>query len=259
MTRIGVIGLGAIGRAVVEYVVADPAHELAFVRNRSLGDVDWADRRRVDVRVGSPTDDELDQAELVVEAAHPEVIVRDGERILRRCDLLVVSAGALAAQTVLAALTDIAIESGTRLVIPQGALVGVAAMVAQGQAWTRAQITMTKAPESLDPAPQGLTETTVLYEGAVGPLAKQYPRNVNAMVTFALATLGIQDTVATLICDPATPVGRIDVELEGDNGASLVIRKAQPMTGVSGSEMTYSIIRSVETATGTAKPGLCFV
>lgn len=241
----------------MEYALSSGDHQLAFARNRSHPN--WAAAAGVAVRLGPPTDEELRETDLVVEAAHPQVVVDEGERILRHGDLLVVSAGALADEALLATLIDTAEQHGTNLIVPQGALVGVQAMLAQSARWTRAQITMTKAPESLDPVPTDIDGVTVLYEGAVGPLIRRYPRNVNAMVAFALATRGFEETVAKLVCDPSGGLGHLDIELEAGDGAFLSIRKAQPMTGVSGSEMTTSILQSVAAVTGDSAPGLRFV
>ncbi len=256
MARIGVIGLGGIGRGVVEYATSSVEHELAFARNRSHSD--WATQTGVPVLLGPPTEEELRETDLVVEAAHPEVVEHHGERILRHCDFLVVSAGALADESLLSRLTETAREYGTNVIVPQGALVGVHAMLAQSKRWTRAQITMIKSPDSLDPAPDNIDELTVLYEGAVGPLIKRYPRNVNAMVAFALATLGLEKTIAKLVCDPAADLGHLEIELESNDGAFLFIQKAQPMHGISGSEMTQSILQSVSSVTGASAPGLRF-
>lgn len=256
MSRIGVLGLGGIGRAVAEYALAHPAHSISFARNRSDTHTEWAAAIGVAAGVGLPTDDELAGTDLVVEAAHPDVVAHEGARILQHCDLLVVSAGALADPTLLADLTDCATRAGTNLIVPQGALVGLDGVLAQ--TWTRAAITMVKSPHHLEPAPSDITDATVLYEGPVGPLAGRYPRNVNAMVAFALATLGVEGTAATLIADPDTTVGRLEMTLSADDGTTLSIAKSQPMVGVSGSEMTHSILHTVDAVTGTIEPGLRF-
>lgn len=256
MSRIGVIGLGTIGRAVAEYAANDPQHTLSFTRNRSSGDAGWRTRTGIEPELGAPTNEELQATDVVVEAAHPEVVELHGHRILQYCDLVVVSVGALARPALLASLTEQALRSRTRLVVPQGALVGLDGVLAQS--WSRAVITMVKAPAHLDPPPAGITAATVLHDGPVGPLAARFPRNVNAMVAFALATLGLDRTIARLVCDPDTEFGRLDMDLSADDGGTLHISKAQPMVGVSGSEMTASILHTLRTVTGSARPGLQF-
>ncbi len=254
MPRIGVLGNGQIAGAVVDFALTTPGYDLAFVRSRSAGTAP----RDIPVTLLPPSGEELSRVDLVAEAAHPDVVAEHGERVLRHCDLLVVSSGALVDEALLDRLTRTATQAGTRLIIPQGALVGLDAVRAQAQRWDEASITMVKAPAHLDPAPEGITERTVLHDGAIAPLAHRYPRNVNAMVTFALATRGTRHTRCRLVCDPDAELGRIDIQLTAVDGTTLHIVKEQPMVGVSGSEMPDSILRTLATVTGAHAPGLSF-
>lgn len=256
MSRIGVIGLGGIAQAVIGHAITDTGHTVSFVRNRSIPPLGRALPAGITAGLGGPTEAELQSTDLVVEAAHPAIVAQYGQWVLRHCDLMVVSAGALADAQLLESLVACAERCGTRLIVPQGALVGVDGILAQQ--WLTATITMTKAPHHLDPAPHGIESATVLHDGAVGPLARRFPRNVNAMVTFALASCGLDRTRAQLVCDPAAEFGRINMELTSADGSTLAISKAQPMAGVSGTEMAASILRSIDAATSGAGPGLRF-
>lgn len=254
MYRIGVIGNGLIARAVMDLADASPRMEVAFVCSRSGGTTPSGLR----VRQGEPEESDLRDVDLVVEAAHPDVVAAQGERVLRHADLLAVSTGALADQPLVDRLTRTAEAAGTRLVVPQGALVGLDAVVDQAHAWTEATITMVKAPGHLDPAPRDVTTPTVLHDGPVAPLVQRFPRNVNAMVSFALATLGPERTRCRLVCDPRATLGQIEMSLRAADGTSLHVTKKQPMVGVSGSEMPASVRRSLINLTGTAPAGLVF-
>src|SRR5699024_367377 len=139
---IGVIGAGLIGRAVARLVTEHPGLELAFFYSRSGSGSTEAGPK---ARRGMPTSLELRRTDLVVEAAHPAVIVGHGEEILAHCDLVATSVGALADPDVLNTLVGSAEGNARSLIIPQGALVGVDSLLAQH--WTSAQITMVKAPE----------------------------------------------------------------------------------------------------------------
>lgn len=255
MKRLGVLGHGHIAHAVLEHVRQSPGVAVSFVRNRTPG----AGPGEVVVHPLPPTSDELQQTDLVVEAAHPRVVAELGEQVLRHSDLLVTSSAALVDAVLLDRLTRTATNSGTRLILPRGALVGLDAIVAQRVDWEEATITMTKAPTHLDPAPTDVRTTTVVHDGPVAALAHRYPRNVNAMVTFALATLGLENTRCRLVCDPATLNGRLEMDLIGRSGATLHIAKEQPMVGVSGSEMPASIIASLESMPANLPSGLSFV
>ncbi len=254
MYRIGVLGNGVIARAVLDQALASPRTQVAFVQSRSGGTTPQG----LAVRQGELLEPDLEGVDLVVEAAHPDVVASQGERVLRHADLLAVSTGALADAALVERLTRTAEAAGTRLVVPQGALVGLDAIVAQSHVWSEATVTMVKAPGHLDPAPRGITTRTVLHDGPVGPLVRRFPRNVNAMVSFALATLGPERTRCRLVCDPGTTLGQIELSLRAPDGTSLHVTKKQPMVGVSGSEMSASVLRSLTNLTGTAPAGLVF-
>jgi predicted dinucleotide-utilizing enzyme len=93
----------------------------------------------------------------------------------------------------------------------------------------------------------------VLYDGPVRGIAKDYPRNVNTMVTCALATIGLDRCRARLVADPRLDHAVAEVEAFGTDGSYLQTIKRQPAIGVSGTEMFASTLRSVQKATGNLK------
>lgn len=254
MRRVGILGHGHIARALVAHAATDPDLSVVFVRNRTAG----SRAGDLSVRPLPPTQGDLEEADLVIEAAHPEVVAEQGARVLQHADLMVTSAAALVDAALLNDLMRSAGEAGTRLILPQGALVGLEAVLLQREDWKTATITMTKAPAHLDPPPHGIHELTVLHDGPVATLAERYPRNVNAMATFALASLGLDGTRCRLVCDPAATTARLEMDLRGHTGARLTIVKEQPMVGVSGSEMPASIIASLTALPANPPPGLIF-
>lgn len=254
-TRIGVIGFGNVGRAVVASTQEDPTRSLAFVnarRSEALSDLP------MEVRAESLDDEVLGRADLVVEAAHPGVVAEHGVRILRTADLLTLSTGALVDDTLCAALIATAEEHGTRLLLPHGALPGVESLLASPAGWRDVAITFVKPPTSIEPAPRDDTERLILYEGPVRGIAARFPRNVNSMVTCALATVGLDRCQARLISDPDARYGSLEVDARGVDGSRLRIHKEQPLQGVSGTEMANSLLHSLRTVTGQ-HPGLAFV
>ena len=123
-------------------------------------------------------------------------------------------------------------------------------------------MTFEKHPASLDfsAAPQLTGDDTsrrVVFDGVVADVAPLLPRNVNAMVALAVATVGPTQCRATVIADPALDHGVLDVVARGHDGSVLRIRREQPMAGVSGTEMLDSTWSSVLRACG-ARPGLSF-
>src|SRR6185437_15130025 len=117
------IGYGFIGAALVEAIAGEvhPGLTVAFVWNRS--------RERLSGVPPALVLDDLTQApardaDLVVEAAHPDITRMHGAAILGRADYMPLSVTALADDALRQALLDAAALSGRRLLLPQGALVG---------------------------------------------------------------------------------------------------------------------------------------
>ena len=252
MKRIGIIGYGFIGSALFGAITVE-AHlglEVAFVWNRSRD-------RLSGVPPAMVLDDLADApargADLVVEAAHPEITRAHGAAILGRADYMPLSVTALADDALRQALLDAAAASGCRLLLPQGALVGADGLFQWRHMWRDVTITFRKHPRNFDFARSGHEGTidaeTILYDGPVRGIAALYPRNVNTMVTCALATVGLDRCRARLIADPRLDHAVAEVEAWGRDGSYLSTVKRQPAVGVSGTEMVASTMRSVVKAT----------
>ncbi|MFD4423107.1 aspartate dehydrogenase domain-containing protein [Agromyces sp. NPDC058484] len=252
--RVGVIGHGAIGRHLVDHILATDGLELSFVFTR--GPLSAANVPP-EASASQLTDELLGATDLVIEAAHPEIIAKHGERILEHADLMVVSAGGLVDDAQRERLITTARRHGRRIVVPHGALTGLESLAGRSSAWTAATITFVKPPSAFEPAPPDSGARSVLYDGPVRGVAARYPRNVNAMVTFALATAGLDDSRAVLVSDPAQSFATLDFEVTGADGGTLRVTKHQPLIGVSGSEMPDAIVHSLMTYAG-GRAGLWF-
>jgi predicted dinucleotide-utilizing enzyme len=254
MTRIGLIGFGFIGSRVFARLRDNPQLGIAvgFVHNRT---------RPVDVPDALILDDLAGMAEravdLVVEMAHPDYTRQWGESILACADYLPLSVTALADQALFDRLAAQAGRSGRRLLIPHGALMGVDNLFESRHMWAEVDITFHKHPANIDFSvsgfdPTGIRGETVLYDGPVRGIAALYPRNVNTMVTCALATIGLDRCRARLVASPALAVAIADVRAVGRDGSLLHMRKEQPMAGVSGTEMFESQFASILRSAGAS-------
>jgi aspartate dehydrogenase len=260
--RIGLVGFGFIGEHLYRRLIEghERGLQLAFVWNRSPG-------RLARVPLGLILRDlaEFERArpDVIVEVAHPSVTREHAERFLGAADYLCTSVAALADDALARRLEEAAKRARRRLFLPHGALVGLDAFHEQRHRWAEAAITFRKHPASLDFSesgidPAGIAGPTVLYEGPVRGIAPLFPRNVNTMVTFALATVGLDACRARLVADPGLNRAVAEAVAVGKDGSRVATVNEQPAAGVSGADMLGSMLGSLRAAAGRA-PGLAFV
>lgn len=258
LKRIGLLGFGYVARQVYERITgaANEAFEVAFVHNRSLGAL-----ASVPAALHLRDLAELPRfgADLVVEMAHPRYTQDWGERILEAADYLPLSVTALADDALRERLLARAAASGTTLAIPHGALMGLDSLREWRRAWEEVCISFYKNPRNIDFADAGidpgtLRAETTLYDGPVRGIARLYPRNINTMVTCALATVGLDRCRARLVAVPGLEVAVAEVRARGRDGSLLTMRKEQPALGVSGTEMFESQWASIVRTAGVREP-----
>lgn len=255
MSRVGLIGFGFVGANLYRAISSGECKglEVVFVWNRSrdklanipqnivLDDLSGFARARPDI---------------IVESAHPDVSRAHGAAFLASCDYMPLSVTALVDDNLRDSLVAAASRNGHHLIIPQGALVGTDALLAWRHMWRDVTITFRKHPNNIELGAvnrdaKDIVSETVIFDGSVREIAPLFPRNVNTMVTCALATVGLDRCRGRMIADPALDHAVAEVEAWGTDGSYLTTVKRQPMLGVSGTEMFQSTLRSVLKATGT--------
>lgn len=260
--RVGILGLGFIGGEVYRRIRDGlaPHLELAFVWNRSPARLSGVPRALL---LEDISHFEEFGADLIVELCHPSVTREHGAAFLHHADYMISSVTALADDALYGALEQAALAGGRRLFLPHGALVGADALVEQRASWESVTITFRKHPDNIDFSESGIekasiTGETAIYDGPVRGIAALFPRNVNTMVTGALASVGLDDCRAVLVADPGLDKAIAELEARGKDGSIVTSRKEQPAVGVSGTDMLNSIFHSIEMAT-RLPPGVAFV
>ncbi|KAI6187578.1 Methyltransferase [Aphelenchoides besseyi] len=206
--------------------------------------------------------EKLQDVDLVIEVAHPQVVENYAALILKHADLFIGSPTALADKQLYDSIQTVLREHSRRAVfIPAGAFWGSNDVKKMADLGTlRAMtITMIKHPSSfkvrgalVDLCEQALKENQpiVIFEGPVRLLCPLAPNNVNTMAGAAIAAhnLGFDHTFAKLIADPTLKEWHIvEYELKGENGFCIKLRRENPAKpgAVTGDSTYFAFLSSV--------------
>jgi aspartate dehydrogenase len=217
--RVGLIGLGAIGRALQASLSAEDDLVLvgALVANPTRA------RGHNSIVVCASVEELLAlEPEVVVEAAGHDALRCHGPTILRAgIDLLMVSVGAFADPKVESAIVASACSGKSRAVVVSGAigaLDAIAAALVGGL--SRVTHTTRKPARALLPAAeaQALREPRELFRGTAREAALRFPESVNVAAAVSLAGLGLDRTEVCVIADPSVNRNQHEVVAEGTFG-----------------------------------------
>jgi aspartate dehydrogenase len=214
MLKIGLIGFGAIGASLAEYLSgAFGEHGVLAALLVRPSQVSLASKA---ISHGAlVTDDSAAffsrDVDVVVEAAgHTAVLDYGCETLDRGRDLCLLSTGALANEQLRGRLQDAAKRAHSRVFIPAGALAGFDGLQSlNADGLLSVKYISTKPPEAWrDTAAErmvsldSLTAPCVVFQGSAREAALLYPKNANLAATVALTGIGFEDTQVELIADP---------------------------------------------------------
>lgn len=259
--RIGLVGFGTIGRAIVRlWSSLDAAHfdpmTAVCLRPEQQTDADrllHPNTRQV-TSIQAMIDMSLDT---IIEAAGHEFIVKHGEHVMSSgANLLILSVGALAVGDTLEALQRAATLRRNRLIVPSGALAGfdgLRAMARTGRLHT-VTFTSTKPPKAWRNTPaearldlDELRDPVTFFDGSAREAAQQYPKNANLAAAVGLAGIGLDRTRVRLIADPDALGNRATVQAESEVGTlDLTLAGAASGQNPKTSEITaYSVVAAL--------------
>lgn len=220
--RLGLIGLGAIGKQIIRAAESGalPGVEVAAVLVRKP--------RADDPRVIAKADDFFKQEfDAVAEGAGHQAVREHGERALDSgADLLITSVGALTDDALRDRLVAAARRNNKRLILPSagiGSLDILAAAAVGGL--DSVEIVVRKQPEAwLGTEAEGpydlmnLKAPVTIYDGPVRDGARRFPQNVNISAATALAGLGLDKTRLVIIADPGITTHIVEIHARGAFG-----------------------------------------
>lgn len=252
--RIGIIGFGQIGSSLFDMISTVPGLGLTvgFIYDTDPKIVSTIPEGLGVATLSAAKDLQVD---LVVEAAHPDVVRQYGRMILEHTDLMIMSVSSLGDRDLEQTLMETCRQQGTRLFIPHGATLGLDGLRDGVSIWEDVWITMRKNPINLDfkaaphLKPEGGSKAVTLYDGPTRGILPLFPKNVNSHATLGLATLGLDRTRSILISDPDLEESIIEIDARG-GGTSIHIVRQNPIKGVTGKLTLLSVLESIKNALG---------
>ena len=249
--RVGFVGYGFIASFLVKKVLEDDSLELAFVCDLFKPESVMSDETLPE-ECKAPNLDGFEKyrADLIVEAAHPNVSKDHGVRFLKSADYMIASTTTYADEETERLLNEEADRpTGHGIYLTPGALFGAVDIQRMSDAGKLASLTVTmkKHPDSLYPnkdtpefakneEAKKVAAEVLLYDGPVRKLCGIFPRNVNTIATAAICarkTVGM-NTRAVLVADSRLEEMIIEVKAcgpdkeDGSPGLRLTILRENP-------------------------------
>lgn len=204
--KIGFLGCGKIGKALLHHVKEEKYGEIVFIQDPFAQLPDENVIRKQEESCYAETD-------LVIECATADVLKENIEVILKYSNLLMFSVTAFADQSFSDRVDSLCEEYGHTVYLPHGAILGLDGIFDGRKVWTSVVIETTKNPKSLG---REDTERTIVYEGSTRQVCGLYPRNVNVHAAIALAGIGFDRTQSKIISDPAVDTNAHRIILKGE-------------------------------------------
>ncbi|MGA2892884.1 MAG: aspartate dehydrogenase [Xanthobacteraceae bacterium] len=242
--KVGLAGLGAVGLGVARRIEAGiPGLILTAIAVR---DTDKAKRNlpgagdRIPV---VPAEALAQSCDLVVECLPPLLFRAVASSVIEAGRIFMpLSVGQLLENW---DLVGRAKETGARILVPTGALLGLDAVRAAAEGTIRSVIMITrKPPDGLDGAPylvergislKGLKAPLKVFDGSAREGARGFPANVNVAAALSLAGIGPDKTRLEIWADPALTRNTHRIEVDADTARfSLAIEgipSENPRTG----------------------------
>jgi aspartate dehydrogenase len=227
-TRVGIVGLGPVGRAVARAVDGslDGYRLTALSARRPAPAQAFADSLLSGPGV-LPAHEVADACDLVVECAPAAIFAEIAQPVVEQGKTLVVlSAGALLDSW---HLVDAARTTGATILVPTGALLGLDAVQAAAEGVVHSVRMTTRKPlRGLLDAPylegqrhvlSEAKEPVRVFSGTAREAASGFPANLNVAVALALAGVGPDRTELEIWADPDLDRNTHQITVEADSAS----------------------------------------
>jgi aspartate dehydrogenase len=256
--RVGVVGLGVIGRHVCRALDAGVTGVVlagATTRRRDAGEAFLGTLK-------SPVpfytlDDLIGASDLVVEASTQAHLAEIAPKTLGAGrDLVVLSCGGLLGRDDWVGLAE---RHGARILVPSGAIAGLDG-VKGGAIGAVTSVTMEtrKPPQGLAGAPwiveqkidlDTIREETLIFEGPATQACRAFPANVNVLAALSLAGIGPERTRTKIYAVPGLARNTHRIRIEGEFGILRIevenVPSENPRTGRLSYLSTIALLRDL--------------
>jgi len=267
--KVGVLGYGGVGRFLAQRIPEEEGLELAFVWNRTsdklselpknkvlLGDLNSSFQRFID---------QGGEVDLIVEVAHPSVLLNSATSLLEHADLFPTSITAFAHKEGEQMLAE---RYPYKIYIPGGAAWGLYDILKMRAQIQHLEVEMEFNGNTLpleEPLASKLEhfmhdptgpDKICLFDGPVRELAKLAPNNVNSMTAIAIAGIGVDQTIGRLYALKQGHNHKSRIKISGTNGFSLFterINHADPGS-LTGKQTYQAFLASIHKAKNGLEP-----
>ena len=241
MIKVGIVGMGVIGRHVADAITRGiPGIALAGVTVR--------DPAKTGGYRALPLDTLIRESDLILEAATQAALREFAPSVLAAGKhLMVLSVGGLVG--VLDEWAQLAEKHGCRILVPSGAVAGLDGMKGAREASiTSVTMETRKPPRGLAGAPwieqqkidlDAITTETLIFEGPATEAVKAFPANVNVVAAVSLASVGPEKTRIRIYAVPGQARNQHRVTVEGEFGRLAVEIENVPSENPRTAKLSY--------------------
>jgi len=231
--KIALVGCGSIG-AIIAQAISDGKLdvELKYVYD-SMEEKGKEFAKKFGTQFKNFDDILKEDLDLVIEAASQEAVKVLVLKILdAKKNVMIMSAGALADDSLLQKIKALADKNKLKIYLPSGAIAGLDGVKSANMDDIETVTLITTKPvKSLKDAPffmknkinpDDIKTKTIIYNGYAKEAAVLFPENINVATSLSLAGIGIEKTKVQVIADPNIERNMHEIKVEGKFGVLTV-------------------------------------
>jgi len=231
LKRIGLLGCGAIGTQIAlaidsGKIPATLTHVYDNSKDASASLVKKLKNKPIIVEnshllSSNPID-------IIVEAASQDAVKDVALSVLQnKCDLMIMSVGALLDESIYDILSDACRDFKKTIYLPSGAIAGLDGIKSLKDELESLSLTTTKHPRSLKGAKffensqinlDEINSITTIFEGTAKEAVSLFPANINVAALLSLTGIGSEKTNVKIVADPNTDKNTHHIEAAGTFG-----------------------------------------